>query len=385
MATKPIAFSFPVYSFRNIETPFQKQGVRDYLAIVHVDDLPDLSAWRDLNVRDPKLTGSVPKKIRAGFSEQDMFLFMNRGLVIAVDSAQFDNKNSKLTITMKDPKVHGLLDGGHSYKIIMDERDEIDFDQYVKIEFLEGFDHDAITDVVDARNTSNQVKDESLLNLEGAFEPLKKVLEDEFFYDDIAFMEYEVYEDGEQKLLDIREVIAILTAFDRENFDDTNHPVMSYSSKALCLKHFASNLKAYKRLYPLAGDLLRLYDAIQLKLPDLYNSTGGKFGNLTGVYKRDIHLHYLDEDTNVVVPDGFIYPILAAFRALLVIDKDGSYAWGTGKDPIDLLDSKLGADLARTVGNYALQQQNPTKTGKFGPVWQSCYQAVEIYHLKAKK
>jgi hypothetical protein len=57
-------FTFPVASFRHIETPFQKKGYKDFLAVVDISHLPDLSAWRKINVRDPKLTGAVPKAIR---------------------------------------------------------------------------------------------------------------------------------------------------------------------------------------------------------------------------------------------------------------------------------------------------------------------------------
>lgn len=394
MTKQSASFSFPVHSFRHLETPFQKKGVRNYLAVIRVKDLPDLSDWRKLNVRDPKLTGAVPRRIREGLSQPEMFLFMNRGLVIAVDSISFDNQSSQLIITMKDPEIHGLLDGGHSYKIIMDERDELNFDQYVRVEFLEGFDHDEITAVVDARNTSNQVKDESLLNLEGAFDDLKEALKDEPFFGDIAFQEYEVYKNSsEAKPIDVREIIAILTAFDRDHFDDVSHPIISYSSKAQCLKHFRENKKSYKKIYPLTPELLRLFDAIQEKLPNLYNEargqsgevSGGKFGKLTGVVKRDTKLYYLRKTTNTLVPDGFIYPMLASFRALLVSSINGQYKWDTKNNPIELLDTKLGIDLARTIGDYALQQQNPTKTGKFTPVWQSCYQAVEIHHLRSNK
>lgn len=393
MTKQPVSFSFPVHSFRHLETPFQKRGVRNYLAVIGVGDLPDLSDWRKLNVRDPKLTGSVPRKIREGLSNPDMFLFMNRGLVIAVDSVSFDNKTSKLRVTMKDPKIHGLLDGGHSYKIIMDERDELGFDQYVRVEFLEGFDHEEISAVVDARNTSNQVKDESLLNLEGAFDQLKEALKHESYYNDIAFQEYEVYKtSGEAKPIDVREVIAVLTAFDRDHFDDSAHPIISYSSKAQCLKHFKNNKQSYEKIYPIAPELLRLFDSIQEKLPTLYNDargqsgevSGGKFGKLTGVMNRETKLYYLDKTVKPLVPDGFIYPMLASFRALLMANGNGSYRWATKNNPVELLDTKLGLDLARSVGQYALQQQNPTKTGKFAPVWQSCYDAVLIHHLRSK-
>ena len=72
--------------------------------MVNVSDLPDLSEWRRINVRDPKLTGSVPNRIRASISDYpDLFAFMNRGIVLSVESVQFDNKTGKLTIVYVIP------------------------------------------------------------------------------------------------------------------------------------------------------------------------------------------------------------------------------------------------------------------------------------------
>jgi hypothetical protein len=48
-----------------------------------------------------------------------------------------------------------------------------------------------------------------------------------------------------------------------------------------------------------------------------------------------------------------------------------------------LLDGDLGLKLADTIGNFALDAQNPSKTGKSPLVWQACYQSVEVAYLKA--
>src|SRR5271169_214405 len=165
--------TFPVVSFRHLEAPshIQKQGYRDYFAMVEISKLPELTGWRKINVRDPKLTGSVPAAIRASVRDkQDLFAFMNRGIVLSVESVHFDNKTNLLTLGLRDPIIHGLLDGGHTYNIMLEERDALEFPQYVRVEILEGFKTEDISDLVEARNTSNQVRDQSLLNLSGEFD-----------------------------------------------------------------------------------------------------------------------------------------------------------------------------------------------------------------------
>ncbi|HEY3302244.1 MAG TPA: AIPR family protein [Candidatus Binatia bacterium] len=392
----PTRFTFPVISFRHLETPFQKQGYRDYFAVVEVQQLPDLSGWRKINVRDPKLTGSLPEKIRGSVRENpEMFLFMNRGIVLSAESVSFDNKSSKLTITVRDPNLHGLLDGGHSYNILLEEREGLEESQYVKLEILEGFRSEEIPNLVDARNSSTQVRDQSLMNLSGEFEKLKQAIVKYRYSELIAYKEHEVLEDGSSKPIDVRDIIAILTTFDRDHFDDKAHPINAYRSKAACLQHFSENKKSYEKIYPLAHDILQLYDYIQLHLPDLYNKVrakseggvaGGKFGRLTGVTtykgKRKATLYFVNKESKYGVPAGFVYPILGAFRALLE-EKSGRYIWGKNLDPFELLENGLGERLADTIGNFALDARNPSKTGKSPLVWQACYQASQVAYLTA--
>jgi len=389
-------FTFPVVSFRHLETPFQRQGYRDFFAVVDTNNLPDLKDWRKINVRDPKLTGAVPEAIRESFrGKPDTFVFLNRGLVLAVDTVTFDNRSSNVTVTLSDPHRHGLLDGGHTYNIVMQEIENISEPQYIRIEFLEGFDQDNVIEIVDARNTSNQVKDQSLMNLAGEFDKLKVVLKGAPYVDQIAFKEYEFDDEGNPKPIDVREIIALLTAFDREHFNDSIHPINAYRSKAACLTHFKENRNSYRKIYPLAKEILALYDHIREQLPELYNTvrgqtgnvSGGKFGKLTGVAvydgKRSQKLHFINKNSKYGVPDGFTYPVLGAFRALLE-EKDGQYVWGKDLDPVKLLKGNLGLKLADTIGNFALEAQNPSKTGKSPLVWQACYQSAQVTYLTTK-
>ena len=390
----PVRLTFPVVSFRHIDNPFQKLGYKNYVVVVDIHRLPDLTGWRRINVRDPKLSGSVPRAIRESVKENgELFVFMNRGIVLAVEEATFNNKTDEATLTLRDPNLHGLLDGGHTYNILIEERDSIEEPQFVKLELLEGFKQDDIPKLVDARNTSNQVKDESLMNLQGEFDKLKKALSSQPYSKLVAYKEYEILDDGSPRPIDVREVIAILTCFDRENFNARVHPINAYRSKAACLKHFEEHKHHYEKIYPLAPDILELYDKIQLLLPELYNKVrgktgevaGGKFGKLTGVStyhgRRKAQLYFTSEESPYGVPAGFVYPVLGAFRALLE-EKGGRYVWGKGVDPMHLLEGQLGETLADTIGNFALDARNPSKTGKSPLVWQACYQAAEVTYLR---
>jgi hypothetical protein len=392
----PTRLTFPVVSFRHLETPFQSKGFRDYFAIVEVKHLPDLSDWRKINVRDPKLTGAVPRAIRDSLhANPDTFLFLNRGLVVSAADVSFDSRSGKLSLAMEDPNLHGLMDGGHTYKIVMEEQGGLDGPQYVRLEIIQGFTKDDIRDLVDARNTSNQVRDESLMNLAGEFDKLKKSILKRAYANLVAYKEHEIMEDGGAKPIDIREIVSLLMVFDRKHFNAETHPINAYRSKAASLNHFAQNREVFEKIYPLAHDILQLWDHIHLQLPELYNRargrgedvSGGKFGKLTGVAmydgKRREPLYFIQGESRYSIPTGFKYPILGAFRAILD-EQDGRYVWGKGLDPKGLLMSGLGETLAGIVGNFALDQRNPSKTGKSALVWQSCYQAAELVYLRSK-
>jgi hypothetical protein len=391
--------SFHVFSYRRLETPFDKgAGYKNSIAIVEVSELPDLAKWREINVRDPKLTGQLPKEIRESFlGNLETFLFLSRGLVLAVKGVEFDNANGLLTLILDNPKLHGLLDGGHNYEIIKRNRGSIrdkGEKQYVKVEFIEGFDSDGLVDLVQARNSSKQVRDESLMNLADGFKKIQDVLGNKPYFNKIAFSEFELGEDGEPKPISIREIISLLMTMDKKNFNASTHPINAYRSKAACLKHFDDNTEAFKKIYPLTPDILLLWDAIHMKLPDLYNEArkqsgvaGGRFGSLTGVTtlknENTIELDFSGEKSTYLIPTGLKYPVLGAFRAMLE-DNGKRYVWGKGVDPFSMLEGELGSTLARTIGEFALDAKNPSKTGKSQLVWQSCFQSAELAYLRLR-
>ena len=161
-----------------------------------VKDLPDFKDWRKINPRKPNPDNQVSKAIKETLGEDPNFFFINRGLVLTVDSYEFDQKESILHLNLTDVDVHGLLDGGHTYEIILRDRDSLpemglEQEQYVKLEILTGFPPtDAVT-IVEGRNTSNQVKPKSIANLRLAFNRLKEVIQDTGYADKVAYRENE--------------------------------------------------------------------------------------------------------------------------------------------------------------------------------------------------
>jgi len=390
---------FPVASFRKISSPKDDKIGRIYVAVVTVKDLPkELEDWRSLNPRDPKLTSGVSKKILETLESQpDLFLLKNRGLTILVDKVEFDNQSNFLKIEMSDKGKNGLLDGGHTFKVIrsfvdsLDQDELVDVNAMVKVEVLEGVqDRNDVIGIVEARNTSTQVKEQSIEELKDTFATIKEVLKGKPYEGRIAYKEYELLEDGSKKDIDIKEILSYLVCFDVESFDKSKHPIKAYSTKAMLVDHFSSRKKEMEKYVKLLPEILELRDVIYLELPDAYNKSaneesGGKFGKLTGVTDTsskkkmgDVILDFTGEKSHYRIPSGFIYPVLASFRNLVGIRNSQCY-WKAS--PTKFFND-LKSDLASRVGGQAKELRNPNKLGKDVATWQSCYDAVALEVLR---
>ena len=49
-----------------------------------------------------------------------------------------------------------------------------------------------------------------------------------------------------------------------------------------------------------------------------------------------------------------------------------------------MINGEFGSKLANTIGTFALDAKNPSKTGKSPLVWQACYQTAQLEYLQKK-
>lgn len=393
--TTTTKITMPVVSFRRINTPFEQEGKKIYLAVLKVKDLPkEFEEWREINPRDPNKNSGVAKKISESLRNQpECFLFRNRGLTLLSERVSFDNWSNELSIEFSDKSMHGLLDGGHTYAVIRNEFDSLAEDEkndtnlndaYVKVEILEGItSKEEAIEIVGARNTSTQVKDQSLANLSKDFDRIKEILKDEPYANRIAYKETEFNEDGSRKDIDIKDILSYLVCFDTEGFDEGHHPVIAYSGKSAVLNYAEENRVRLEKYLTLLPEILVLRDEIYEQMPLVWNhECNGKFGRLEGVNGKkpnSVELPFKNSRTDFAIPNAFIYPILASFRALVDVS-DGQCAWKVS--PIEFF-NKNKVDIVRRLLEQALVFRNPNKLGKEKTVWQSCYDCILMKVLKS--
>ena len=85
---------------------------------MNVSDLPE-DIPLDPDPRVPKVKGRTTKRISDSLKTNDVrFHLLNRGITLSVESVEFDNKRSLLTLNIPEGDVYGVIDGGHTYKAL---------------------------------------------------------------------------------------------------------------------------------------------------------------------------------------------------------------------------------------------------------------------------
>lgn len=255
------------------------------------------------------------------------FYINNRGIVIAAKSLTFNTSDSEVTINIgnqddgNDKYLYGILDGGHTYTAIMQKRNEIpaNLRKFVRVEVITNVQN--ITRLSDARNTSVQVSDMALFNLDDKFDDIKAVVAGQVYVDQIA------YKDNEDKPIHVSELLRLMYAFDIDKYpDDSAAPVQSYSGKAQVFKRYKQAFETpfYRSLTRQIPVLVELYDVIERELPEKYKEykkaqgvANPRFGNVRGIESLDIptKTEFLATPTKYSVSSGYIIPFLARFAA----------------------------------------------------------------------
>jgi len=386
---------FKVNSLRTLASPYRK-GEEDersyetiYYLLVNMKDLPQ-SIPLDVNPRVPKMSTNVAKRLAKAVEEPETdFYINNRGIVISAKSLSFNSIESEVTIDIGDQDdetdrfAYGILDGGHTYTAIMQNRDKIpeNIEKYVRVEVITNVIN--ITRLSDARNTSVQVSDLALFNLEDSFEDVRDAIKNEPYAKKIA------YKDNENRPINISELLRLMYAFDIIKYpDDTTAPIQSYSGKAQVFKRYkdAYNTSFYKSLTKELPVLVKLYDIIETEIGSKYceykkNSgvSRPQFGRVKGVeyIEKGIQTEFLGEKTNYAISSGYLYPVYGAFRALLKFDEDTEkVSWLF--DPIYVW-NKIGVSIAQ---NTFETSNNPQLAGKDKQLWLSNYRIVETQSLR---
>ena len=382
--SKSVTMKIKSNSFRKLDDPFSiESNAKKYIFYVKIGNL-STEIPMDPNPREQNTNSNVAKAIQDSIVSNDHhFHLLNRGIVLSAKEVRYNNKFDEVTIDFGDEPIYGNIDGGHTYKIACQHIDD-NLDQYVQFEVMTGVEN-MIRDLADARNTSVQVDEKSLAELANHFEPIKEALEGTSFFNRIAFKQNQITRDEntgkKNRMIDAREIVAIISMFNIYKYSDTNHPVSAYSGKAKMLDQYLEDPDFFRKFINIAVDIFDLYDAVEVEFPDAYNATGGKYGSKKFSQYDDGKIigksKFGCQSIEYRVPDGLIYPVVASFRSLVEEDRSGFFRWK--KNPIQVWTDHKSEIVQKVMSFTASIGNNPNTVGKDSNIWDLEYMTTQKY------
>jgi hypothetical protein len=364
--------------------------------------LPD-----DVNPRShEKVSGRVPTLIEQSLKEQPTwFHLLNRGELVLAQRCWYDTQTKSLHVIINSPEEGGLADGATTDRVIAKAKREIGLDltkvpeseipgylkeAHIHLEIISGNINDMLVPLTGARNTSNQVKEFALENLGGGFDWLKDLIEGSEFKGRVR------YRENDPQPVDIRTVLGLLTLFHPKWNELGKEPLVAFSSKGMVLEYFRHQdwKPGYQTLKPVVLDILRLHEFIQLEFQAQYNKYkgdgggSGKLGKRKEIGYKDgkpFSLALSNAQTKYLIPDGWLYPILASFRQLLVFSENGldDVEWIINPEKFF---AEQGHELVADVVEQSQSLgSNPGAVGKSRPLWNNLRKSMELHRMKIER
>ncbi len=388
----PLIVQLPIKDFSMIAVPgYQK--ARMGTCYVRITDLPAaLSKYTEVNPRSPSRTksgnlrGPVVKAIMNTLlnNPNDLSL-VNRGMFVLVKSVVTSKGSIKLVLT--DRNSHGIVDGLHTFAAIREAIENATPEQlgslknaFVKLHIFENIDKNIVAHIAEGLNRSRQVDDLSLVNLQGQFDRIRKVLKGKKGAEHIS------YHQGDSGEVYISDILVMMYLFDRSRWDEHKAPNILYNKSAVGLRLFkediANNPKNVEALLQLLPDILVLGDHLKKLIPDAAKANKFKYGMVKtsgGRTSAQVYLPFLDETMDYRIPRGWQYPILSAFRANLT----DAGKWVV---PLDVIvPATINSLVSVLVAEHRYGNSRPEIIGKQESAYNACYAKIQLYLAKAGK
>ena len=352
-------------------TSIASEGITKYVLNVDVCCVPK-NIPMDCNPRLQNMNSAVVKGIKESLLEEDgLFFIFNRGITLTAESVCIDN--DEVTIEFNDTETQGCIDGGHTYRSILDCQELLrPGQQQVTIEVLTGDQVMAnFVKLAMARNRSQQVKDESLAELNDEFAWIKEIVKDEPFT--------VIYRENDYGTINIKHIIWIMTILNVRLFPNKSIGSGVRPNDALTNYRDAINKFGVTKENPFCAvkniliDMLKLYDYLETNFAKNYTRKLKmliitKHGNYkTRIYRKPIQYATINQ---------FLFPILSSFRAIIGMDEETlDLYWKT--DPIEFAKEMLPELREHQVNRYRATSSLDACRAKI------CYET--LYNMSANR
>jgi len=306
-------------------------------------------------------------------SENINFQNNNKGLSIVADSFKVLSENKiKLFFKAVD---EGLLDGGTTLYALKEALAAIEpGTKYVDVRIVTGLNDSELLDSAKKLNSNVQVKANSIENMRGSYDSLKKRLGKHKKY--VQFSESDV-----SASIKVQEITMFELAFNPE----LTNPHMSNPTKKKCIKdimiaqgtahrHWLKNVNLINGMSTPAmlESILKLKEFVSFQFRKealkQYKGKRNVFAEATGSpylakgIQRD--LFNSDKTYESTVPKGFLLVMLGALGPYISFDSKGKVRFSCSMDKIEKAYTKVMPEFVRLLEDSAIKYREPEK----GPV-----------------
>jgi len=343
----------------------------------------------------------VTESLRANEAWPGSFDLMNLGITILADDVKMVEKKV-FDVSIRDED--GIVNGAHTVKIIEKciQDGSVHPSQHVEVKIITGVEKTGIddlkADIAKGQNTGIMVKEQSIYDTQGIFQPLRDIVSQTTWGDRIAWKESDVGE------YDVRDLICVMEALNVVDFpnDSGNHPIQAYEKWSGPLKKYADDFRKhenhpsrrkYAALEPLLLDMLDLYDRIRHDFRDVYNeNVGSGAGRMRIVEEAPLRLEVFDfpfsnqDPQKYRLTKGATYPIFAAFRNFIEYDAEKNQAkWIGGYNKVKGVWKDAAPELVRETSAATKEVgRTPDVIGKSRAHWANLHRSLENRLLRLK-
>lgn len=390
--------TFKAHFARQIPDPVFPRAERHILMSAAHDvpsGLPKDSNPRKQNI-DRRIYRDVGKHLVNREGTPNTFHLKNKGITVLAE--QVVKRNDDLYDVVFAPSGQGIVDGAHTYEIVLKHREEIlsassqvgcdaPIHQFVKFEILTGLDAVLATEIAEGLNTAVQVQQMSLADLGQAFGWIKDELHDEPYISDIAFRENEK---GAYDVVDILRIMELFNIAEYPN-DGPALPIRAYTSKERILDSYLKNKEQYRKLQGILKDILILHDTISSNAVDRYNEGGGRRGGklvfVDGpAREKKFRFPFIGQQADYQLFRGALFPMLGAFRWMVdEAPHSGRYGWRGSFDRVLSLWMETGRELMEATHATSCELgRKPDAIAKSPNHWKTLYQTVAMREMSSR-
>jgi hypothetical protein len=382
-AAAPTAvFEFPYRTCRNISSPEDEEAGRKVYsgsaptsAVLPLEDNENVREYLvDAQGTLKRMPTLVHQAIRKTLEDQpDRFSILNGGIVIVARAAEIDDK--RRTVYLDRPSIiNGSQTQGELRRYFDKYRAADDFfEPSIKFELIVTDDDELIADISIARNFQNDVRAISIAGRLGQLDDLEKAVQRVSPGTKLRKSETDLVADGEfldtEKLIQV--LFALMPAALLEQFEGegSSSKIFTYSQKTRCLRLFqriveerednADYAAIYRYFLDLAGEAWQTYERWK-------NHQGFRGTRLRAIEREGGQI--------IEVPDGIVFPILAAMSAFVTRAREGKWALRLPPrfDERELIDAAAQAYME-------IASHNPQTMGKSKACYSTLLRVTSIY------